>query len=181
MLAVIAAMLVCGRDMFSSSVEDGDLDGKIQFLSQHGCSQGFPRANVCLEGESYAVTKLLLGGVFRTAINLMIPSSVKTLVGQPGRDDALATSIAFEYGSKLKDIGEGSLTRYTRLRSIWLPSGVTSVRANALTSCTSLLIIRLPQNISIGESALQHCCSLVRIEFDGYPTGGFGSVYTSRC
>lgn len=68
--------------------------------------------------------------------------------------------------SGLTSIGAGSFEHCENLTSVTIPKGVTSIGIQAFSYCKSLKSVSLPSSLErIGNKAFQYCSSLTSVEF----------------
>ena len=76
------------------------------------------------------------------------------------------TSISLPYG--ITSIGKYAFFECTSLTSITIPNGVTSIGGHAFNNCTSLASIAIPNSVtSIGEYAFSKCSNLADVTLQG--------------
>ena len=90
------------------------------------------------------------------------------------------TAIEFESGSQLTKIGEMAFYGTQALKSIDIPSTVTSIGESAFADCFSLEKIELGQIASLGQNTFARCSSLETAKIQGspnviYPSNMFGT------
>ena len=95
------------------------------------------------------------------------------------------TDIEFEPGSQLKKIGKTAFYDTQALKSIDIPSTVTSIGESAFADCFSLEKIELGQIESLGANTFARCSSLEMAKIQGssdvtYPTNMFGTWGTGH-
>ena len=95
------------------------------------------------------------------------------------------TVIEFESGSQLREIGKTAFYNTQALKSIDIPSTVTSIGESAFADCFSLEKIELGQVESLGENTFARCSSLETAKIQGscdvtYPRNMFGTWGTGH-
>lgn len=90
------------------------------------------------------------------------------------------TAIEFESGSQLTKIGKMAFYGTQALKSIDIPSTVTSIGESAFADCFSLEKIELGQIASLGQNTFARCSSLETAKIQGspdviYPPNMFGT------
>ena len=76
------------------------------------------------------------------------------------------TSVTFENGSKLTNIGQAAFGLCRKLTSITIPSSVTTIGANAFAVCEKLTSITIPSSVTtIKSSAFLSCSQLAKVTF----------------
>ena len=95
------------------------------------------------------------------------------------------TVIEFESGSQLTEIGKTAFYNTQALKSIDIPSTVTSIGESAFADCFSLEKIELGQIESLGANTFARCSSLEMAKIQGssdvtYPTNMFGTWGTGH-
>lgn len=95
------------------------------------------------------------------------------------------TVIEFESGSQLTEIGKTAFYNTQALKSIDIPSTVTSIGESAFADCFSLEKIELGQVESLGENTFARCSSLETAKIQGssdvtYPSNMFGTWGTGH-
>ena len=79
------------------------------------------------------------------------------------------TAIEFESGSQLTEIGKMAFYGTQALKSIDIPSTVTSIGESAFADCFSLEKIELGQIESLGQNTFANCTSLETVKIQGSP------------
>ena len=95
------------------------------------------------------------------------------------------TVIEFESGSQLTEIGKEAFYNTQALKSIDIPSTVTSIGESAFADCFSLEKIELGQIESLGQNTFARCSSLKTAKIQGssdvvYPSNMFGTWGTGH-
>ena len=95
------------------------------------------------------------------------------------------TAIEFESGSQLTKIGKMAFYGTQALKSIDIPSTVTSIGESAFADCFSLEKIELGQIESLGQNTFARCSSLKTAKIQGssdvaYPSNMFGTWGTGH-
>ena len=95
------------------------------------------------------------------------------------------TVIEFESGSQLTEIGKTAFYNTQALKSIDIPSTVTSIGESAFADCFSLEKIELGQIESFGQNTFARCSSLETVKIQGspnvtYPSNMFGTWGTGH-
>ena len=95
------------------------------------------------------------------------------------------TVIEFESGSQLTEIGKTAFYNTQALKSIDIPSTVTSIGESAFADCFSLEKIELGQIESFGQNTFARCSSLETAKIQGspnvtYPSNMFGTWGTGH-
>ncbi len=104
-----------------------------------------------------------------------------TVTGQVNADDVVlmkdmakngALSVLDMSGATADVIGESAFEKCTKLKSITLPQGITSIGNSAFANCSNLTSITIPQSVtSIGSSAFAICPELTSLTIpDGVTT-----------
>lgn len=111
---------------------------------------------------------------------LTIAKEVTKLPDSFCTDTENLTVIEFESGSQLTEIGKTAFYNTRALRSIDIPSTVTSIGESAFADCFSLEKIELGQIESLGQNTFARCSSLETAKIQGssnviYPTNMFGT------
>ena len=111
---------------------------------------------------------------------LTIAKEVTKLPDSFCTDTENLTVIEFESGSQLTEIGKTAFYNTRALRSIDIPSTVTSIGESAFADCFSLEKIELGQIRSLGQNTFARCSSLETAKIQGssnviYPTNMFGT------
>ena len=111
---------------------------------------------------------------------LTIAKEVTKLPDRFCTDTENLTVIEFESGSQLTEIGKTAFYNTRALRSIDIPSTVTSIGESAFADCFSLEKIELGQIRSLGQNTFARCSSLETAKIQGssnviYPTNMFGT------
>ena len=76
------------------------------------------------------------------------------------------TSVTFENGSDLTNIGHAAFGMCRKLTSITIPSSVTTIGANAFAVCEKLTSITIPSSVTtIGANAFKWCSGLQSVTF----------------
>ena len=88
------------------------------------------------------------------------------------------TTIEFENGAQLKEIGENAFYSNSALESINIPSTVTSIGKAAFADCFGLKEIELGQVEFLGENVFARCSALETVKIQGtsdttYPSNTF--------
>ena len=106
-------------------------------------------------------------------MSIEIPSSVVSLevgvnnVSGVFENCSNLRNVIFEDGSQIKDIGNDTFYGCSNLKSIEIPSGVTSIGFYAFFGCNSLGIVTFSENsqlTSIGDNVFSGCSNLTSIE-----------------
>ena len=85
--------------------------------------------------------------------DIIIPASVE-YIGIEAFSRTTATSITFETGSMLKELGDGAFRSAYYLTSIVLPEGLETIGSEAFYFCTRLTYVYIPSTVhTIGEHA----------------------------
>ena len=88
---------------------------------------------------------------------------------------------SLELPSSLTSIGDSAFSHCSSLSSLELPSSLTSIGDSAFSRCSSLLFLKLPSSLtSIGDSAFSRCSSLLGL---GLPSSltSIGDSAFSHC
>ena len=100
---------------------------------------------------------------------LTIAKEVTTLPANFCTGTENLTVIEFEAGSQLKKIGKMAFYNTQALKSIDIPSTVTSIGESAFADCFSLEKIELGQIESLGQNTFANCTSLETVKIQGSP------------
>ena len=110
------------------------------------------------------------GYVFRTAGN------VHTLVGYIGEANEIV--LPGNYNGENYTIGEKAFRNNTKLISVTIPDGVTSIGSSAFYGCSRLASVTIPNSVtSIGSSAFSGCSTLTSIEIPNTVTSIGSSAF----
>lgn len=95
------------------------------------------------------------------------------------------TTIKFENGAQLKEIGENAFYSNSALESINIPSTVTSIGNAAFADCFGLKEIELGQVEFLGENTFARCSALETVKIQGtsgttYPSNTFSTWETGH-
>lgn len=95
------------------------------------------------------------------------------------------TTIEFENGAQLKEIGENAFYSNSALESINIPSTVTSIGNAAFADCFGLKEIELGQVEFLGENMFARCSALETVKIQGtsgttYPSNTFSTWETGH-
>lgn len=95
------------------------------------------------------------------------------------------TTIEFENGAQLKEIGENAFYSNSALESINIPSTVTSIGNAAFADCFVLKEIELGQVEFLGENTFARCSALETVKIQGtsgttYPSNTFSTWETGH-
>lgn len=95
------------------------------------------------------------------------------------------TTIEFENGAQLKEIGENAFYSNSALESINIPSTVTSIGNAAFADCFGLKEIELGQVEFLGENTFARCSALETVKIQGtsgttYPSNTFSTWETGH-
>ena len=95
------------------------------------------------------------------------------------------TTIKFENGAQLKEIGENAFYSNSALESINIPSTVTSIGNAAFADCFGLKEIELGQVEFLGENMFARCSALETVKIQGtsgttYPSNTFSTWETGH-
>ena len=71
----------------------------------------------------------------------------------------LATEVVFEEGSRLNNISTAAFHNMTRLESLNIPEGVTTIGVNAFKKCTALKRINIPASVTLINAKAFSGCS----------------------
>lgn len=105
-------------------------------------------------------SQLFNNATFSGDITLEIPASV-TKVGTKAFMSASVNAVTFATGSALQVIDESAFSG-SRISSIDLPAGLTTIGKSAFSGCKFLTSITIPDSVTtIGESTFSNCENLV--------------------
>ena len=125
--------------------------------------------NVIGEDNFAKVVSLKVTGTINS-YDIMVIRNKMPLLHFLDLTDATIVANDYEYytGCHTEDnvIGKSMFCELNKLVSVKLPKNVTSIRNNALSSCTRLVEVVLPVKLeSIGASAFNNCINLTNIDF----------------
>lgn len=93
--------------------------------------------------------------------DIVIPKTVTSVGSDLFRNCGKLIRVRFEEGSPISTLPSGMFNGCSKLETVKLPDGVTSIPASYFRSCTSLRHVDYPANLtSIGEYAFYDCKSL---------------------
>ena len=168
----------CSR-LTELTIGDGANIGSYAFQSCSSLRNIVIGSNVTLGSNAfYGVTLSGSCGESMT-YSLNVSTGVLTLSGSGEMTDyapdspapwtCLASTITeISFGADVTDIGDYALTGCTKLEYLYLPESIQSVGANSFEGCTGLVYLEIPDGVSfIGEEAFDGCDNLSQAVFLG--------------
>ena len=152
----IVAYGTCGAESDGSNVTwKLDSDGTLT-ISGSGKMADYNNSN----GSPWSVNAT------RTIQAVVIGKDVTSIGSCAFYNTTYLTSVTFENGSKLTNIGVGAFGMCRKLTSITIPSSVTTIGQRAFVSCESLTSITIPSSVTtIGAYAFEWCSGLQSVTF----------------
>ncbi|MBO7310385.1 MAG: leucine-rich repeat protein, partial [Clostridia bacterium] len=100
------------------------------------------------------------------ATSFSIPAGTKAIYYSAFGKCTKMTSIAFEEGSSITNIGYRAFSACEALTAFEIPETVTNIGYRAFSGCMALREIEIPANVtSIGDSAFEGCINLANLRF----------------
>lgn len=189
-------LTVIGDSFDFTKLETIEIPNSVETIDVNAFS-GLPLQNVFFEQNSSLKT-IGAGAFANTALQeIQIPASVQLLYYQAFYSCDSLKSVVFENGSNLTDIGigievgRGVFEECGALKSVIIPSSVTTIHAKAFKSCSTLESVEFADNSQcqvIGggwnyessNGAFAYCTSLMSITIPkSVTTIGIGAFYSS--
>jgi len=123
--------------------------------------------------EADSVTKNI--SVYANAYNSGMTFDGSAVTGYTGELDSVTIPTRFG-GNSITEIGEGAF-RNSKITSVTIPEGITSINDSAFYGCKALTSLKLPKSIlTIGEYAFYDCILIPEINIpDGIKSIGFAA------
>jgi len=116
-----------------------------------------------------------------TSSNVVIPAAAKKIGSDVFKNNTTITSLSFESGTRLTEIGANAFYGCSNLKNVTFPSTLKYIGNSAFNKCTSMTAITIPSNVKrIGVQAFTDCESITSVTLSegliDLEKGAFGNL-----
>ena len=139
--------------------------------------QAFSGCTKLADDDGFVILNRILYGYIGSATNVEIPNTVTSIWGFAFEGKTIKS---VTIPSSVTSIEMNAFNGCSSLESVTIPNSVTSIGNAAFVSCIALTSVTIPESVTkINNSAFAGCSSLTSVTFEGTPTTLGSDVFAS--